>query len=73
MKRYSVLRYFMKNILEESDVAILTGREMCKEAYQYDRPGNLYIYDDFGLTVSLATGVAMATDKRVFVFVGEGD
>jgi len=72
MKRFSAIREFSK-ILSESDVAIFSGKEMCKEAYQYDRPGYFYMDDSFGMSVSFALGIALCTDKRVFVFVGEGD
>jgi len=72
MKRYTLLRNFIK-LLHTNDICIFSGEEMCKEAYQYDRPGNFYIKDFFGLSLSFALGVAVGTDKRVFVFVGEGD
>ena len=72
MKRFSAIKELTK-ILTTSDVAIFSGIEMCKEAYQYDKPGYFYIEDSFGVSVSFALGVALSTDKRVFVFVGEGD
>jgi thiamine pyrophosphate-dependent acetolactate synthase large subunit-like protein len=72
MKRYSVIKNFT-NLLKDNDIVIFSGKNMCKEAYQYDKPGYFYIDDTFGLSVSFALGIAMSTDKRVFVFVGEGD
>jgi hypothetical protein len=72
MKRYSVIKNFT-NLLKDNDIVIFSGKNMCKEAYQYDKPGYFYIDDTFGMSVSFALGVAMSTDKRVFVFVGEGD
>lgn len=72
MKRYTVIKNFVAS-LEDNDVAIFSGKEMCKEAYQYDRPGNFYIQDSYGLAAAFALGVAMCTDKRIFVFIGEGD
>lgn len=72
MKRYTMLKYFINN-LEDNDIAIFTGEEMCKEAYQYDRPTNFYIRNYDGLGLSVALGLAMSIDKRVFVFIGEGD
>jgi len=72
MKRYTVIKKFI-NFLHDNDVAIFSGQEMCKEAYQYDRPGNFYIDEPFGITMSFSLGVAMSTDKRVFIFIGEGD
>lgn len=72
MRRYAVLRKLI-GILNENDIAIFSGSEMCKEAYQYDRPGNFYISEPSGLAASFALGVAMSTTKRVFVFIGEGE
>ena len=72
MRRYTMLKHFMA-ALKDNDIAIFTGPTMCKEAYQYDRPTNLYIDDAHGFGLSVALGLAMGTDKRVFVFVGEGD
>lgn len=59
--------------MSEYDVAIFTGDGLCKEAYLCDRPNNIYLDDTFGLSVSFAIGLAMATTKRVVVFTGEGD
>ena len=72
MKRYVLIKNFIK-LLHHNDICIFSGSEMCKEAYQFDRPGNFYIQDFFGITLSFALGVAMCTNKRVFVFVGEGE
>lgn len=72
MKRFIALKYFIPT-LRDSDIAIFTGHEMCKEAYRYDRPGNLYLEYHYGLAPAFALGLAMCTDKRVFVFIGEGE
>ena len=72
MKRHNVVKHFI-SFLTENDMAIFSGSELCKEAYAYDRPGNFYLEDTFGLAVSFALGVALCSDKKVFVFVGEGD
>jgi len=72
MKRYRIIKEFIKG-LKDNDVAIFTGKEMCKEAYQYDRPGNFYIENHYGIAAPFALGVAMGSDKRIFVFIGEGD
>lgn len=73
MKRHSVMRIFTTKLLVDSDIAIFTGEDMCKEAYQYDRPGNFYLNNNFGLALPFAIGVASTTDKNVFLFTGEGD
>jgi len=67
-----MLKNFMA-ALEDNDIAIFTGATMCKEAYQYDRPANFYMEDSHGYGLSVALGLAMGTDKRVFLFIGEGD
>jgi hypothetical protein len=72
LKRYNVIKHFM-GMLSELDVAIFSGPELCKEAHAYNREGNFYIDDTFGMAVSFALGIAMCSDKRIFVFVGEGD
>ncbi len=72
MRRYSVIKSFT-NLLKSNDIVIFSGKDMCTEAYQYDKPGYFYINDVFGISVSFALGVALSTDKRVFVLVGEGD
>lgn len=72
MKRYTIVKKFSESF-KESDVVIITGEELCKEFYEYDRPGNFYLDKSFGLAISFATGLSMCTDKRVFVFTGEGD
>lgn len=73
MKRHSVLKVFLTSLLEEDDIAIFTGIDTCKEAYEYDRPGNFYLNDNFGLALPLAVGISMGTRRKVFVFTGEGD
>ena len=72
MKRYTVLKNLIES-LKDNDVAIFAGQEMCKEAYQYDRPGNFYIDEPYSIATAYALGMAMCTDKRIFVFIGEGD
>ena len=72
MKRYSAIKNFV-GLLKDNDIAIFSGQDMCKEAYQYNKPVYFYINDTFGISISFALGIALSTDKRVFVFVGEGD
>lgn len=70
MRRHIVIREFLK-YLEDNDVAIFSENEMSKEAFQYDREGNFYITDSPGSALSIALGIAMNTDKRIFVFVND--
>jgi len=72
MKRYGVLKEFIKR-LDDDDIAIFTGKDMCKEAFQYDREGNFYITSGQSIAPSLATGMSNGTDKRIFIFSGEGN
>jgi hypothetical protein len=72
MKRYKVVKDFIA-CLKENDIAIFAGEELSKEAFQYDREGNFYIMDSPGVAAPLALGVAMNSDKRVFVFCGDGE
>lgn len=72
MKRYTVVKHFIAE-LNDNDIAIFIGPTLCKEAYQYDRPNNFYMEDAHGFGLSVALGLAMGTDKRIFVFMGEGD
>ena len=72
MKRYILVKNLIESF-KDNDVAIFAGKELCKEAYQYDRPGNFYIEDSYGSAISIALGAAMCTEKRIFIVVGEGD
>lgn len=72
MKRYKVVKDFIA-CLNDNDIAIFAGEELSKEAFQYDRDGNFYVLDSPGLAVPLALGMAMNTDKRIFIFTGDGD
>lgn len=71
MKRFKVIKDFIA-CLNDNDIAIFSGEDVCKEAFAYDRPGNLYIINATGVAVSLALGIAMNSTKRVFVFSGDG-
>ncbi|MHA1833670.1 MAG: hypothetical protein ACTSV7_06725 [Candidatus Baldrarchaeia archaeon] len=70
MKRYMVIREFLK-CLNDNDIALFSGSETCKEAFQYDRKGNFYIIEPPEIVPSIALGTAMNTDKRVFVFIDD--
>lgn len=74
MKRHRVIKDFLSYCVKENDIVIFSGEELSKEAFLYDRPGNFYICSDsYGISPSLALGMAMHTDKRVFVLCGDGD
>jgi thiamine pyrophosphate-dependent acetolactate synthase large subunit-like protein len=52
---------------------IFGSSSLSSEACDLHRPGYFYVEDSPGFTLSVALGIAMGTDKRVFVFLGEGD
>jgi thiamine pyrophosphate-dependent acetolactate synthase large subunit-like protein len=72
MKRDVMLKKFC-SFLTDADIVIFGSNDLSKEASEIYKPGHFYITDNFSLAVSLGLGIAMCTDKRVFVFVGEGD
>lgn len=72
MKRYIVIKNFL-NLLHENDILIFSGIDICKEAYEFNKPNHFYINDTQGIAPALGLGLAMCTDKRVFTFVGEGE
>jgi len=71
MKRYTVVKHFI-SLTHDNDVLVFSGKELCKEAYQYKKDNCFYIEDSTGVAISVGLGVAMCTDKRIFVFIGEG-
>ena len=72
MKRYTVVKNLM-SLLDNNDVMIFSGQELCSEAYQYNSYNCFYIKDAVGMAIPFGLGMAMCTDKRIFVFVGEGE
>jgi len=72
MKRFRVLKHFI-DCLSDNDVAVFSGPEFSREAFENDRDGNFYVLDSPGLAASLALGMAMNSNKRVFLFVGDGE
>lgn len=70
IKRYTFIRTVNQVLLEE-DIGIFVGSDLCKEAFVYDRPGNLYISDSIPYSISMALGIAMTTKNRVFLFCND--
>lgn len=67
MKRQGIIKLF-SSYLNDNDLAIFAGNNICREACFNDREGNFYVEDETGIGLSLALGMAMCTDKRVFIF-----
>jgi len=72
MKRYAIIRRFIER-LNDDDIAIFCGEQICKEAFVEDRPGNFYITSGQSIAASLAIGMASGTDKNIYIFSGEGN
>jgi hypothetical protein len=72
MKRYTLSRLFL-SILQDNDVVIVAGKGLCEEAFRYDKKNYFYIEKSNGVASSVALGIAMHTDKRVFVLCSDGD
>lgn len=70
--RYKVVKDF-SSFLRPNDIAIFSGEDLSREAFEYDREGNFYILDSYGQGCNLALGLAIHTDKRIFSFVGDGE
>jgi hypothetical protein len=66
MNKHNIVEKFI-SIAEEGDVIIFSGSKLCKYASNFDRRGNLYIMLE-DMAVSIGLGIAMCTDRRVFVF-----
>lgn len=67
-KRHEILKDLLP-LLKDNDILIFIGDGLIKEAYHYDKPGFFYIPQHTNnISLSLPLGVAMCTDKRVFVF-----
>ncbi len=71
-KRFTSVRLFL-SLLENNDVVIIAGKGLCEEAYRYDNDGYFYIEDSKGIAASVALGIAMNTDKRVFILCDDYD
>lgn len=72
MKRYTALRLFL-SCLKPNDVLIFSGEDLCKEAFRYDKPSYFYVTGSYGVVLPMSIGLAMTTEKRIFVCVGEGE
>lgn len=67
-KRHEILKNLLP-LLKDNDILIFIGEGLIKEAYNYDKPGYFYMPQHTNnISLSLSLGVAMCTNKRVFVF-----
>lgn len=72
MTRYRIIKELLKR-LDDNDIAIFSGKTLCEEAYVNDRIGNFYIPDTHSIVLPFSLGLAMCTDKRVFVFTTDSE
>lgn len=71
MKRFTGVR-ILTQATSESDVTIFIGKDICEEAAPYLKTDSFLMFsaaEDYLL--SMVLGIAMCTDKRVFVFCEE--
>ncbi|MFH1593995.1 MAG: thiamine pyrophosphate-dependent enzyme [Candidatus Omnitrophota bacterium] len=63
----------MLNHLGSEDIALFTTGYISRYAFsKSDRPGNFYIVGSMGLVSSVGLGMALSTEKKVFIFDGDG-
>lgn len=72
MKRYTLSRLFL-SLLHDNDVVVIAGKGLCEEAFRYDKRNYFYIKKSNGIASSVALGIAMHTDKRVFILCNDSD
>jgi len=70
MKRHKILET-MISFFKPNDIVIFCGKEVTKEALTLDKNNFYYVDDSYGLGVAL--GIAMCTNKRVFVICRDAD
>jgi hypothetical protein len=72
MRRDIVIRKLCE-FSKPADVMLVGNYVMAQEVWDLYRPGFFFIDDAYGFSLPLGVGTAMGTDKRVFLFLGEGD
>lgn len=61
------------NYLTEEEIALFTTGMISREAFAIkDREANFYMLGSMGLVSSVGLGIALNTDKKVFIFDGDG-
>lgn len=72
MRRYVAIRNFLE-CLNDDDLIVCSGEGISREVYEYDKKSYFYVLDSFGMALSLALGMAVSTDKKIFVLVDDAD
>ncbi len=71
MRRHRIIKE-ITSCVKETDILIFSNGSLGKEGYLNDREGNFYI-DSKGLVMSFGLGIAMNTNRRVFVFCNDDE
>jgi len=72
MRRCEAIEIVLEHITDEDAVLSTTGM-ISREVFDTkDRKGNFYMLGSMGLISSIGLGVALNTNRRVFVFDGDG-
>lgn len=59
--------------LREDDIALFTTGYISRHAFSIkDRDANFYMIGSMGLLSSVGLGIALSSDKKVFIFDGDG-
>lgn len=71
MKRFTGVRILTQS-MTDADIGIYIGKGLCSEAHPYiQNEYCLFFPDTEDYLLSLALGIAMCTDKRVFIFCND--
>jgi len=72
MRRLDAIKIAV-NSLGEDDIALFTTGMIGREAFhRQDRRLNFYMLGSMGLVSSVGLGIALNTEKKVFIFDGDG-
>lgn len=72
MTRYEAIKIAL-DLLRDDDIAIFTTGMISREAFKIkDRECNFYMLGSMGLASSLALGLALNIERRIFVLDGDG-
>jgi len=73
MKRIEAIKKIMFNV-DKEDIVITSPGMISREVYAVkDRNLNFYLMGSMGATVSVGTGLAISSNRFVYVITGDGD
>lgn len=72
MTRLEAIKIILDSF-KEDDLALFTTGMISREAFfALDRKDNFYLFGSMGLASAVALGIALHTDKKVFICEGDG-